>query len=49
MDRDARGKDDEILFKMIFTVNEESTKKPEISLKNIVGSNGSDDIEIGDV
>lgn len=49
MDRDARGKDDEVLFKMVFTVNEESAKKPKITLKNLVGSNGSDDIEISDV
>lgn len=49
MDRDARGKEDEVLFKIVFTVNENSAKEANISLKNIVGSNGSDDIEVDDV
>lgn len=49
MDRENRGKEDEVLFKIVFTVNEDSAKEAKISLKNIVGSNGSDDIEIGDV
>lgn len=49
MDRDARGKEDEVLFKIVFTVNEESTKKPKITLKELVGSNGDEDIEVDDV
>ena len=48
MDRDTRGKDDEVLFKIVFTVNEESTKKPKITLKELVGSNGDEDIEVDD-
>lgn len=48
IDREALSKEEENIFKMIFTVNNESTSNPKISLKNVVASNGNDDIKTSD-
>jgi hypothetical protein len=46
MDREALSKDNENIFKIRFKVNDNSTKNPKISLKNLVGSNGNEEIQV---
>lgn len=49
MDREDLSKDDENIFKIRFKVNDNSAKNPKVSLKNLVGSNGNEDINTSDV
>lgn len=49
IDREDRGKSTETLFKMIFRVNESSTKNPTISISNIEASNGENDLKTNNV
>lgn len=49
MDRESLSKENENIFRIRFKVNEASVENPKISLKNLVGSNGNDDISTSDV